>query len=176
MNKSDRFLCETHQCPITVSGCLLRQQRNSEKKQPPAWMFNKIPGDPRCADCEQGRAVKKGNYQPMKENFMNETTRLVEQAKPKEKGPGRPPKKENPVPKTCTACGNTYPATTKHFRGHSGTPDGLEYRCKTCIGKSHILRLDFSGHTALREKLEKIAYAEYRTPELQIMAMIEREA
>jgi hypothetical protein len=65
MNKSDRIYCETHRCPITVSGCLLRQKRNNGSPEP--WMYNKIPGDPRCVDCAQGKQVKKGNYKPYKE-------------------------------------------------------------------------------------------------------------
>jgi hypothetical protein len=182
MNKFDKIFCETHQCSITVSGCLLRQERNSEK--PPAWMLNKIPGDPRCANCEQGKQVKKGNYK--KEDNMNVNSMMdksIEEFQ-KKKGPGRPPKKESAKPaaketktpeKTCPACGKTYPATREHFRGHNSTPDGLENRCKSCIGKTNILELDFSGRTNLLDKLTEMAAAEYRTPELQIMAMIAKE-
>ena len=163
-------------------------------------MINKIPGDPRCADCAQGKQVKKGKYTIYKEDIVNmkEDLKAVEQRAPaplvekaktepaaQKKGPGRPPKKRGrplketlsplDLKKTCSVCGKAYPATREHFRGHNATPDGLENRCKSCIGKTNILELDFSGRTNLLDKLTEMAAAEYRTPELQLMAMIAKE-
>lgn len=202
MDKNDKFLCETHRCTITVSGCLLRQERNSEKKQPPAWMFNKIPGDPRCANCEQGKQVKKGNYKPRKEDFMETKTVAAEldnlEAAAKKRG--RSPKVE-PAPmetKTCRICKGEFPADRKHFSPAPSNQDKLDNRCKDCartakaanrnppenprkkplepVTPRKVLQVDFTDHPHLYDWLVKTARKEFRTPGLQVLATIALDA
>jgi hypothetical protein len=222
----DKIFCETHRCTITVSGCLLRQERNDEKKTPPAWMLNKIPKDPRCGKCAQGKQVKKGNYKPYKEEAMRSTINAMypDAIAKTNKGPGRPPKQETsgeqkpgkaPKPsmeaeeaegieiikpeKTCRICGDSFPADREHFYSAPTCRDGLDTRCKECVRGLNLgaykaeetqpdeetedkapeiisVLVDFTQHPDLYDRLERIAQAEFRTPELQLLAMIAKEA
>jgi hypothetical protein len=64
-----RFICETHKCPISISGCMARQKR--AKQASGAWYGNMmmaytrgprgraIPYDPKCYKCKQGKKVIK---------------------------------------------------------------------------------------------------------------------
>ena len=109
-------------------------------------------------------------------------------------------KKEKQVPKktkTCRICEKEYPADRDHFYSAPTCKDGLDTRCKGCVRKinlaaaetqpeekaiedvgpeTRVIQVDFTGHDALLERLEKLAYSEFRTPELQLLALIAKEA
>lgn len=41
----------------------------------------------------------------------------------------------NDTTKTCSKCGNVYPATTEYFCRHKSNKDGLNYWCKACVAE-----------------------------------------
>jgi hypothetical protein len=183
-------MCETHKCAITVSGCLARQKRQTN---PAAREYYKIPNDPKCADCKQGKQVKKGIYKPIKEAFMNARAELDElEAAAKTRTQAEPDRQET---KVCRDCEKPFPATTAYFYKHRSNADGLDTRCKVCSREAKrpkgpaaktgpkpvkpaetrskkVIQVDFTNHPHLVDRLEEIAQAQFRTPELQILAMI----
>jgi hypothetical protein len=45
-----------------------------------------------------------------------------------------PPAQDDNTPlKRCSACGNSYPATTDFFHRYARAKDGLQVRCKSCV-------------------------------------------
>lgn len=147
----NQIFCKAHQCPISITGCMLRQQRNQDN--PPAWMYNKIPGDPKCSDCAQGREIMK-KYKDKKEALMETTTenrslklkteldeleiaarkrtdaRADEEAAPPATNPCGPVVEG----KTCNHCDLVVglDVAGQHFYASKHTKDGFETTCKEC--------------------------------------------
>lgn len=49
--------------------------------------------------------------------------------------------------KTCTRCGESWPADTEFFTTNRTQPDGLSERCKACIGDCYYNRRNFGQLT-----------------------------
>jgi len=49
--------------------------------------------------------------------------------------------------KTCTKCGNEYPATMEYFSTHKQTKDKLQSWCRKCVGK---IQKDYQRHNRKR--------------------------
>jgi len=58
--KNNIIYCETHKCPISMSGCIKRQKRAKSGAFIKEWgILKQVPYDYRCGDCEQGKQLKK---------------------------------------------------------------------------------------------------------------------
>lgn len=58
---AENIYCETHRCKISVSGCIARQkQAEIGIGKSPYSNFPKVPYDPACENCEQGKKIKTG--------------------------------------------------------------------------------------------------------------------
>jgi len=126
----NRMFCEVHQCSISITGCMLRQQRNQDN--PPKWMYKEIPGDPGCRDCAQGKGIIE-KYKDQKEALMAAHTTLLDS------GPARNPHDDVytgkfVAGKTCKHCDLKVDPTEaeKYFYRSKTTKDGFEGTCKKC--------------------------------------------
>lgn len=147
----NQMFCDTHQCRISITGCMLRQQRNQEN--PPAWMYNKIPGDPKCKDCAQGKAVMK-KYKHKKEALMEATTENrslklkteLDELEMAARKRADAKTDEEAAPPATNLCGTVVEGKTcnrcdlvvgldvaeNHFHTSKYTKDGFETTCKEC--------------------------------------------
>ncbi len=108
-------------------------------------------------------------------------------------------KKEKPEPETkvCRICGKEYPADRDHFYSAPTCKDGLDTRCKGCVKsinlaaqqnadagektsdvppEKKVIQVDFTDHPHLYDWLEETAHKEFRTPEMQVLAIISMDA
>lgn len=61
--------------------------------------------------------------------------------------------------KQCSVCGETYPATSEHFKVKTANADGLNERCKTCSNAYHTARNAVQASDADPENADKLAKA-----------------
>lgn len=170
----DKFLCERFQCEISVKGCLARQNEAGRRILPGSG--RKAFYNPSCADCEQGKQVKKGVVMPKKNTIVriedgkvyrveptapveSETTAVETEAVEAEPEAVETEAVE-PVPvksvreiRTCKQCG--LPKDMDEFGKNKAYKDGRETRCKSCRRKQQNMA-NARAKVAKRKKTERI--------------------
>jgi hypothetical protein len=150
----NQMFCETHQCPISITGCMKRQvaARNADPTRA-GREYNSVPFDPKCSDCAQGKAIMK-KYKDKKEELMETTSESLshkmkseldelENAARKRDNAGAAeeaaPPATNPCGpvvegKTCNHCDLVVglDVAAQHFYASKFTKDGFETTCKEC--------------------------------------------
>jgi hypothetical protein len=141
----NRMLCETHQCPITITGCMKRQNAAQNTDPTRSWRASaSVPIDPKCADCAQGKEIMK-KYKHRKGELMAADKSITQQEKEAPAIVTPVAEKSVPAPatnpcapvvegKTCNRCDLVVgmDEAGKHFYTSKHTKDGFEGICKRC--------------------------------------------
>lgn len=150
----NQMFCNTHQCQISITGCMKRQVAARKADPTRAWReYNSVPFDPKCEDCAQGKAIMK-KYKDKKEELMETTSESrshkikseldeLEIAARKRDNAGAA---EEAAPPATNPCGTVVEGKTcnhcdlvvgldvadKYFYPSKNTKDGFETTCKEC--------------------------------------------
>lgn len=130
---------------------------------------------PKPADRKHFRFAPKGEYQLTKDCLMCRGEG-VENVEPSRQKPTTP--KTSEKEKTCSGCGQAYPATSEFFQKNKNEKYGVDYYCKTCRSqqkkdqrakKRGSLAVDINQFPGILSRLEEEAQKNLRTPENQAL-------